>query len=377
MIYKLTKIKITKLISISCLLFLFSTFAYAQTTTNEKTTTEKKSSSSAKKEFSLKIEPFLSIKNGNLGEYVFLDEPQKSSDSGKTPDNKLSHLNWQIKNEIFIGTKFTAEFKHLFAQIKLTSAIPQSSGIISDSDWKNIMSPTLSEHQAYKTNYSESDNYINYDYSFSISGGWNFNPISTLKINPNLELEYSKIKFTAKGGWKSYGKLATDSNGNSFYYPWNDENTTHIDKGNMPSNAIVLEYMRETTSFWMGLDIGYIFNSKLTFKKDLALNFGFKIAPYIYTFNQDDHPYRATKHFTDICEGFFKTFKISQDFSYFFTKDFALNLNITYSKLFTISGVTYSSNDKKTWSKSNDSQGGASASTFEISFGCKYNFLQF
>lgn len=325
------------------------------------------------KDFSLHVEPFIGLKNGHLGEHVFVKNPESASDTGKTPDNQLSYLNWQIKNEFYLGSKVNLTWKSLFAHLQITTALPQNSGIIKDSDWKNIDLSTLAEYQSYKTNYSESDNFLDYDYSFFIASGWIFNPISTLKISPLIGFEYSKTKFTATGGWYSYGDSSTDINGTAFYSPWND--STNSTQANLPSDTTVLEYMREQTSFWAGFDISYTFNSKFTFERDLILNIGFKIAPYIYTFNQDDHPLGGTKHFTDVCYGYFKNLKVSQDLSYKLNDNLAFNLNLSYSKLFTIQGVNYTSNDKTTWSKSTADEGGASASTFEVSLGCKYKFF--
>ena len=175
-----------------------------------------------KTDFSLSVEPLIGIKNGQVNEYVFLKESNYDCD-------KLSELNWEIKNEFYSGLKLNGGYKNVFLEAGFTAGFPMECGTMKDSDWlnNNSASVTKTSGHDYKTHYSESDNYIDYDISASLKTGYSFKlpelkKIST-KISPFFEFEYQLFKFTAKNGTAWYGN-ETDG----YYAAWNDEENRSI-----------------------------------------------------------------------------------------------------------------------------------------------------
>ena len=81
-------------------------------------------------------------------------------------------------------------------------------------------------------------------------------------------------------------------------------------------------------------------------------------------------------YYADVCEGFFKAFKINAGLNYGITRKFSVNFDFSYFILNEIRGETYyRSSGSKTWTHPSDSEGGADAKWFDISTGVKYIFF--
>ena len=147
-------------------------------------------------DFSLEAEPWFGLKSGQLDELVFL----KSSDYS---DDKLSELNWEINHEYYAGIKLNGGFRNFFSETSFFAGIPSKVGGMKDSDWLNVKITGAEDYQ-YKTNYSESDNYLRYDFSYDLKLGYIFNlpELKSLEISikPFLGFQYKDIKFDGKNG---------------------------------------------------------------------------------------------------------------------------------------------------------------------------------
>lgn len=311
--------------------------------------------------FSLSVEPLIGIKNGQVNEYVFLKEPIYDCD-------KLSELNWEIKNEFYSGLKLNGSYKNVFLEAGFTAGFPLGCGTMKDSDWLNNDPASVTETSGhdYKTNYSESDNYINYDISASLKTGYSFKlpelkKISA-KINPFFEFEYQLFKFTAKNGTGWYGN-ETDG----YYASWNDEENHRTIKN---FSGDVISYKRQNFIFWLGSSIEF----KLP--KDFSLGAGVKFSPFVYSESIDCH-YLRELYFLDIVSDFCSLFNCNFDTEYKIDSKKSICLNADYLYMKTLRGKSYSSDSQK-WSKDNelkDSEGGADQHCFNISLSFKYKFF--
>lgn len=310
-----------------------------------------------KTDFSLSVEPLVGIKNGQVNEYVFLKEPIYDCD-------KLSELNWEIKNEFYSGLKLNGSYKNIFLEAGFTAGFPMKCGTMKDSDWLNN-DPTLvtetSGHD-YKTHYSESDNYIDYDISASLKAGYSFKlpelkKIST-KISPFFEFEYQLFKFTAKNGTAWYG-----SETDGYYAAWNDEENRTI-------TGDVISYKRQNFIFWLGGSIAF------NLPKDFSVGAGFKFSPFVYSESIDCH-HLTGSYYLDIVSDFYSLFNYNFNTEYKIDSQKSICLNADYLYMKTLRGKSYSSDSQK-WSKDNElkaSEGGADQHCFNISLSFKYNFF--
>jgi len=318
------------------------------------------------------VEPTFSIKNGTLGEYVFLIKSAltKSSDTGSTPDDKLSYLEWQIKNEIMMGLKASSDYRNLFATAELSFGFPQNSGIVMDSDWMNIQYSATKEQQTYKTNYSEHDNKINYDFLIGAQAGYKYEIWNGLSVSPFIGFDFSKISFTATDGHIWYGKDISTHTGSSRTKtgPFEKYNSDYVDSEDM--SGTVLEYSREETNLWLGAD----FSWQLPY--NITIGCGAKTAAILYTFNSDKHPQAGDAQYTDICWGNFDSYKLNFNLQYQIHRGITATYNFDYYNLNTIRGDSYvKESGDSYWKILSDQQGGASAKFWTSTFGVKVQLL--
>lgn len=313
-----------------------------------------------KTDFSLSVEPLIGVKNGQVNEYVFLKESNYDCD-------KLSELNWEIKNEFYSGLKLNGGYKNVFLEAGFTAGFPMKCGTMKDSDWLNNNSSEVTKTSGhdYKTNYSESDNYIDYDISASLKTGYSFKlpelkKIGT-KISPFFEFEYQLFKFTAKNGTAWYG-----SETDGYYAAWNDEENRSIKY----FSGDVISYKRQNFIFWLGGSIAF------NLPKDFSVGAGFKFSPFVYSESIDCHHLRGL-YFLDIVSDFCSLFNYNFNTEYKIDSKKSICLNADYLYMKTLRGKSYSSDSQK-WSKDNelkDSEGGADQHCFNISLSFKYNFF--
>ena len=128
------------------------------------------------KDFSLSIEPLFGIRYGELGEYYY--ENQTNYDT-----NKVSELEWEYKPVFYIGAQISGGWKGISASTYIKVGIPKKSGLMTDSDWLNnspfyVSAENAKKTQNYKTNYTESDNYLKTNINWGIKAGYTFSPFS-------------------------------------------------------------------------------------------------------------------------------------------------------------------------------------------------------
>lgn len=305
-------------------------------------------------DFHFSLEPKIGIKCGQISEFVFLK-------NSFYDDDKLSELNWEIKNEFFIGIESEIEYKGFFCKTQLSFGIPAKTGLMIDSDWLNVQIPNLENYQ-YKTNYSESNNFLEKDILIGIQIGKKIkayeNKFLSFYANPFIGFDYSSIKFTAKDGTAWYGKNLPPVS------RWNDVKNSSISK----LSGDVVSYERSTYIFWIGQDFYFDFSKFLC-------NLGFQIAPFIYSESIDTH-FKRNKNFADKTAGFLSAYKLTFNAGYKINSQNFIMLNSDLFFTEKLRGDSYSKSTSKTkYSKIQDSDGGASENYFNISISWRYIFL--
>lgn len=319
-------------------------------------------------DFSLSVEPLFGMKWGQVDEYVFT---KKSNFS----DDKLSELNWEIKPEWYCGVKFQSEWKSFFAETGLKIAVPGEAGKMMDSDWLNAqtsnMSGGVSSEKAaghdYKTCYSEHDNNLDYDVSFEIKGGYEFNIREIFKIKPSVGFEYDNIKFTGYNGtgWYGYGKDRNFYTNNRYYAAYDDEENQRVEK----FSGRVITYKRISDYIWLGSDFSADFYGKFLLKA------GFFFAPYVYAVSYDSHLEREN-YFADLTTGFFSAFKCNFGMEYKITGRHSILINANYFYMSVIRGDDYEkSSASTTYTLSSLCDGGAGAKYLDINLSYRFKIF--
>lgn len=321
--------------------------------------------------FSLFVEPYFGTKIGQIDEYVFLKEPNYDSD-------KLSELNWDIMPEFYAGFSLGGSFWNIFVETSFLFGIPTKTGTMADSDWMNnnrfgLYSVSLSNSKKtenYKTNYSESDNYLDHDFSFNINVGYDFSfaNLKNLKANikPFLSFQYENFKFNGKDGTCWYGSKFYSDNG--YYAAWNDEENQYSEN----FNGNVISYKRINFVFWTG------FNLETEFFNNFGLSTGFKFSPYLYSESTDNHKQTGTDYL-DVISAFCGSFNWNFGIYYNFDKRNSIYIDADYFYMRILRGDDYQkdSSDKKfkKSSKSSIIDGGIGAQYFNISLAYKFKIF--
>ncbi|MBR0098887.1 MAG: omptin family outer membrane protease [Treponema sp.] len=308
-------------------------------------------------DFSLSVEPLFGMKWGQVNEYVFSKKSKFSYD-------KLSELNWEIKPEWYCGLNVQGGWNQFFIETGVKFGIPRKTGLMIDSDWQNIEKTVAGGGNTVKTNYSESDNYLDHDISLGVKGGYKFYVNENITINPSIAYEYQTIKFTANGGTGWYGK----SKPGGGLYPYDD--ITHQNVYNF-SGKDVISYKREVSYLWLGSDFSFL----APYSNTLIFNTGFFFAPYVYAVSFDYHLIKEIDY-ADLTTGFFGAFKWNLGAEYKINDRHSILLNANYFFMRVLRGDDYEKKSSESnYKKSNEADGGAGARYFDLCFSYRFKLF--
>ena len=93
------------------------------------------------------VSPLTAYKNGMLGEYVYVKDVNNQ-------EQKLSELDWEIKNLFLIGADFSVGFEKFIIDLNVLFGIKNQNGKMQDSDWLNYLTEYDFIDPLVKTNYS-------------------------------------------------------------------------------------------------------------------------------------------------------------------------------------------------------------------------------
>lgn len=303
-------------------------------------------------DFNFSISPKISYKSGMMNEYVFVYD-----DNGDV--QKLSELNWEIKNLIRLGFDFTASYKAWDFKADFLFGIRNKNGTMRDSDWLNYTTEYDYIDPSIKTTYSISSLNLVNDIKAELSASYNFKS-PYFSFSPYISFDYNYTEFSSfdTEGW--HGEMHNPP------VSWNSPDALHYPKGSLGD----IEYTRESFCFYLGIN-NYTKISRVIFYFDFAFS------PFIYVSSIDLHKFPGgtpAKYFLDKMYGFFDSAKLTIGGELFITDYSSFYLSFTGNLQNEISGKTQGSYDKKTWVTSYDSFPKSSGEYFEAVFGWKYKF---
>jgi hypothetical protein len=259
-------------------------------------------------DWKLSLEPVFGSRIGTVGEYVFMQDTD-----GKY--QKLSELDWNQLPSFYIGYSADVSWKDIHLDGAFKAFVPSECGMMSDSDWLN-----LEQHKDIytKTNYSESDNYLDTRFSACAKLSYEFHADNHLSIAPEASFEYDYFSFTGKNGTAWYGKKDAST---GLRNPYDSSDRTVYDF----SGKTVISYKRTSCFTWIGFTLS--FTPVERWKYSLSAS----VAPYIHTESQDHH-YLTAYYFIDITSSIFSGYKAATSAA--FSVNDCLSICMTVEGLF-------------------------------------------
>ena len=289
---------------IAVFVFLLTTFTYA----NED------------KIFSIKLEPIFGLRNGTLIESVF----EKKNNEYK----KLSHLNWQHLNNVYLGGNVTLSFWDFDLSVSVAGFIPKRSGTMDDSDWINL--------DSVKNIYSISENYLWRSAFAGVNLQYDFDILNWLSISPAFAFDYNYTYFNAKNG---YGWYATSNyTGTGKNESWDSPYAKFFPKGKLYG----ITYNRMSLETWLGFSVTFLPIKQLQIELSSFIN------PVVYMESFDHHEKKG--YYADIAYNYFESFKAKIHITGNITKSISVSLNSTLKYIPETLGEAYYSHDNSAYS---------------------------
>lgn len=283
--------------------------------------------------FHFSVAPGFGVLNGQIDEYVL-------AKSSYVEGNKLSELNWEIKNIPYASIK--ADFwlwETLAVGGQGRYAIPLKSGKMYDRDWRNISTPEnyflfVDFSNDSLTNYSESDNYMNEHWEYSGYLALKTPIINSTNLAFKIQAQYSYYSFTARGGNANYGNKF----GLSAYYPVgyvDEDGDPQFTEFSLGKNDVI-SYEQERIFSWLGVELD---TKVIPFT---WLRLAAYTAPFIKISGLDTH-HLTDMRYLDRTKGQ-GGLKAEAELSLRFTKHFEIGAMGTYMSIPLTSGETYQKN---------------------------------
>ena len=299
------------------------------------------------------ISPVTAYKNGMLGEYVYVKDVNNQ-------EQKLSELDWEIRNLFSLGLDFQIDFKKFTLDAGITFGISNHNGKMQDSDWLNFITAYDFIDPLVKTTYSVSDleykKAINADFNFiyKLFDDKKFSLLPYFCVN----IDYSDFFASNGHGW--YGNASNPP------VKWDSPEALYY----APGELGCISYTRQTYLTFIGIKNRSTFD-KFFFELDLA------VSPFVYITSLDIH-YQvngmAAKFLDDEIFGFFSTFRIKLLAQYNFTKNHAAYIGFEYLLQNQIQGTTFSSSDQSKWYKNTTAYPKADGSYSNFTLGYRFSF---
>ena len=270
--------------------------------------------------------------------------------------NTISRLDWKINAAPCLNLDYELGFSNkYFIALNGLYTFPLSKGSMNDYDWLNLYSTGAS----YLTHYSNHKNNLDYLYNTELAAGAGINLTDKLQFIQYFSIKYSYLCFTAKDGYKQYGK---DINNTGVYTPWSND----IEKIKLSGNVVSYE----TKDLFFGLGSKIIFNINSFLKTELFAG----IYPSIWNETLDTHYRRSEKYV-------FFDFNSKLDFDASLLLEYNINKSGNISTKFCYSGNTsnnaavYQSSNKKNWERIlNPGQASETHWSFLLGYSYKYDY---
>jgi outer membrane protease len=330
-------------------------FAEENGAAGENNQTPESTSLKTPSDFSFSASPKVSYKSGMNNEYVFVYDDNNEV-------QKLSELNWEIKNLIRLGFDFTMSYKAWDFKADFLFGIKNKNGSMRDSDWMNYTSAYNYIDPSVKTTYSISSLELLGDIKAEITASYSLKS-PYLTFSPYISFDYNYTDYSSFNteGW--HGE--TDSTGNP-PVSWSSPDAVHYPVGTLGD----IDYTKETFCFYLGIN-NYTRFSRFAFSLDIG------ISPFIYVSSLDLHKYPGgapASYYLDKMYGFFSAFKINFGGELFITENSSFYISFLGNLQNQISGKTLASTNKENWYNVSSSFPKCSGEYFEAVFGWRYRF---
>ena len=296
--------------------------------------------------FQFSVAPKYALQYGQMNEYVLYSN-----------GNTQSMLNWEIDRINLLGFNATMGWELLFLETNCMWGFPKSSGTMCDSDWLNT------QNYGMKTNYSESENNLDYLGNVELRFGLNIRPVSFLSIKPYFGISYDRIEFSADGGTYWYG--ARSNTGLSEHVSYSD---SRAKTGSFSSYGTVIKYKRETFTYNIGSKVGVKFLTRFLVTAD----FGISIYSAI---NSVDEHILTKKSYLDKMQGFFKTYYLGAEVDVGIWKGLSAGSSLKFVKINQLTGNDYSrKSTSKQYALDNTVLAASGGYYYNIEFFVRYSF---
>lgn len=300
--------------------------------------------------FQFSVAPKYGLQYGQMNEYVLY-----------TNGNTQSELIWQIEKMNLLGFNATMGWELLFLETNCMWGFPADSGQLLDSDWQN------NKNYSMKTNYSISENSVDYFGDIDLRVGLNIKTWNFLFLKPYVGIAYNRINFSAKNGYGAYGDASNSSDRKN--HNWYDEEARKISKGNLCEIA----YEREQFVVDIGLKTDFKFLSRFILKFDFSISL-FSQINTIDTHYADTAKSKSIKYL-DKMQGAFKTVNIGAELDVSVWKGFSAGTSFKFVKINQTLGNDYRKDlNYKTYKPDTGVIAAASGYSYNIEFFVRYSF---
>lgn len=274
--------------------------------------------------FSFEIEPNIEVRRGKVGEYVFIKNSYYDQ-------NTLSYLDWSFEPMLLAALNFSSNFEKFYISLSFQTALPMFVGTMEDSDWLNNEFQGNQDY-LYKTNFSSHSNYLDYNNSFKFETGLILKADDRAVFSPFICVDWEVYQFSAMDGYGLYGIY-----NNGIYYPYYDEDPTHVNKLNF--SGTVIRYNREQFNIYLGNKVD------ISLSQRFSLGGFFKIALYSKAIALDQHLFIGSKRdFLDFPQAFLNGITLEGNVNYKLNKKNKLSLKAGFVFMPPIKGINYSRN---------------------------------
>lgn len=301
------------------------------------------------------VSPVTAYKNGMLGEYVYVKDVNNQ-------EQKLSELDWEIRNLFLIGADFSVGFKKFIIDLNVLFGIKNQNGKMQDSDWLNYITAYDFIDPLVKTNYSISSLELKNNINADLTLFYKSYEDEQFSLLPYFAINIDYIDFSAYGGEGWYGYIKEVNPPVS----WDSPLAKHYTSGELGG----INYTRQTYSTLIGIKNKFNIN-KFHFDIDLALS------PFFYLSSLDIHldpTGGPPTYWDDEIFGFLSLFRFKLFLQYDFTKSSCLYLGVEYSVMSQATGTTFSSSDQSKWYKNTTSYPKADGSYSNFTLGYRFSF---
>lgn len=261
--------------------------------------------------------------------------------------DKISMLNWEIKNVPIIKTDFTWNISpNLSFNMNGWTTVGKKTVTMNDYDWRDLSNRSLltdwSNHPDTSLNAA---NKLDFNFTYWLLQKSNYN------IGLLLGYERSQFSWTARGGRYQYG--LTDQNGDYV------ADTAQMYHGTFADGATGVGYKQKFSLYYLGLTANYRYNN-------YEMSATAKMSPWVKSNSQDEHYMRDLTFYEKGEDSEF--YAVTLNAGYYISPRIKFFTEITWNE-YRLAGGTMTVKNYD-----NESKGGMSSRYYNLGIGAQYIF---